>query len=118
MNYIRALESFEKYFYWTALDRRNWNAPAAAADIGMTRQGVYNIIRRYRLKPESRPPGPSAFLVPEGIKQKPVRRVVLFDSLDFAWLKSKGHIGSLSQLVRAGLRGLKKMPESRIRGLL
>ena len=118
MNYTKAKELFELYLIITALNRQGWKVPRAAADLGITKQGVFRVIKKYKLKPGSRPPSPASFLVSTGIKLKPVRRVVLFDPLDLAWLKSKEHLGSYSQLIRVGLKVLKKAPEARIRKLL
>lgn len=118
MKYLKAKESFELYLVIMALARNDWRPPRAAVELGITKQGVFRIMKKYKLKRGCRPPSPASFLIPEGVKLKPLRRVVLFDPLDLAWLKSKEHLGSYSQLLRAGLKILRKTPDRRIRELL
>lgn len=116
MRYDQVIKRFEKYYFWMALDRNGWKIPAAAADVGMTREGLWAITKRYGLRPGRRPSDPIFLVGQKGIKK--VRRVILLDPMDLAWLKSKGYLGSYGQLVRAGLRTLKRLPDSRIRELL
>jgi len=118
MNYTKAKELFELYLIITALDRQAWKVPRAAEDLGITKQGVFRVIKKHKLRPGAKPPSFSSFLVPQGVKRKPARRVVLFDLEDLAWLRSKEHLGSYSQIVRASLRALRRLPEGRIRELL
>jgi hypothetical protein len=118
MRYDKAKEALELYFTITALDRHGWIVSRAAVDLGMTKQGVFQIIKKHGLKQGVKPPSPAAFLIPEGIKLKPIRRVVLLDPLDYTWLRAKGHIGSYSQLIRAGIRALKGFPDRKIRELV
>jgi len=118
MNYIKAKELFELYLIITALDRHGWKVPRAAEDLGITKQGVFRVIKEHKLKQGVKPPQLSAFLFPEGVKLKPVRRVVLFAAGDFAWLRRKNHLGSYSQLIGAGIRTLRAKSDARIRQLL
>jgi len=118
MEYPKAKERFELYYIITALNRHNWIVSRAAVELGITKQGVFQIIKKHKLKQGVRPPSPASFLTFEGLKLKPVRRVVLFDPLDLAWLKSKGNLGSYSQLLKAGLKILRKTPDQKIRELL
>jgi hypothetical protein len=115
MNYMKAKESFELYLVIGALDRNGWKIIPTAKELGITKQGVYKTIKKYKLKPGAKAPSLASFLIPEGVTMKPVRRVVLFDPLDFAWIRSRGHIGSYSQLVHAGIKALRGMSEHRIR---
>lgn len=117
MKYLKAKEYFELYFILTALNRHEWKVLTAATDLGLSKQGIYKIIKKHKLRPGFKPPSPSSFLISGGLKQKPIRRIILFEPLDIAWLKSKSHLGSYSQLLRAAIKTLRKMTDSKIQKL-
>ena len=117
MEYLKAKKQFEQYFLLTTLMRHKWKVAEAADNIGLSRQGLFKLIKKYDLKPDSRLPVPSLFITSENLKLNPLRRVVLFDPHDIVWLKSKSHLGSYSELLRRALRLLKKLPDSKIKTL-
>lgn len=118
MKYLEAKDALEKYLTLTALNQTTWNLSAAGRDLGISKQAVFKIIKKFELKRGMRPPDPSAFIRPERSRSRPIRRIVLFEGSDFVWLKSKEDIASYSKLIRAALRLLKKKTNLEIHGLI
>lgn len=116
MRYSKAKDNFERYFVLAALQRNAWRIQVTASDLGLSRQGLDKIIKKHEIKPSSRLPDPASFIAPSSGRVKMIRRVILFYPEETAWMKSM-EPASFGQLVRAGLKLLRRLPESKVREL-